>query len=50
MRWLRLFAILFLLARRRRGTGPVDAAVPQGGALTADEERRLAGLIKREDR
>ena len=42
--------ILFMLARRRRGGSPVDAALPQGGALTADEERRLAGLIKPEDR
>jgi len=42
--------ILFLMARRRRGTGPVDLAAPQGGALTVDEERRLAGLIKPEDR
>jgi cytochrome c-type biogenesis protein CcmH len=42
--------ILFLLARRRRGTSPADAALPQGGALTPDEERRLAGLIKPEDR
>ena len=42
--------ILFLMARRRRGTAAVDPAGPQGGALTADEERRLAGLIKPEDR
>jgi cytochrome c-type biogenesis protein CcmH len=42
--------ILFMLARRRRATSPADAALPQGGALTADEERRLAGLIKPEDR
>ena len=35
---------LFLLARRRSRGGAADAAVPQGGALTADEERRLAGL------
>jgi len=42
--------ILFLMARRRRGTAAVDAAGPQGGALTADEERRLAGLVKPEDR
>jgi cytochrome c-type biogenesis protein CcmH len=42
--------ILFLMARRRRGTAAVDTAGPQGGALTADEERRLAGLVKPEDR
>ncbi|MBX9778170.1 MAG: cytochrome c-type biogenesis protein CcmH [Xanthobacteraceae bacterium] len=42
--------ILLMLARRRRGAGPVDAALPQGGALTPDEERRLAGLMKPEDR
>jgi cytochrome c-type biogenesis protein CcmH len=42
--------MLFMLARRRRGGSPADAALPQGGALTADEERRLAGLIKPEDR
>ena len=40
---------LFLMARRRSQAGG-DAAVPQGGALTADEERRLAALIKPEDR
>ena len=40
---------LFLMARRRR-TASADLATPQGGALTADEERRLAGLIKPEDR
>lgn len=40
---------LFLMARRRR-TGSVDTALPQGGALTADEERRLAGLVEPEDR
>jgi len=42
--------MLFLMARRRRGTGAADTAGPQGGALTADEERRLAGLVKPEDR
>ena len=42
--------ILFVLARRRRAGTPADAALPQGGALTADEERRLARLIKPEDR
>jgi len=41
---------LFLMARRRSQTGAADAAVPQGGALTADEQRRLAGLVKPEDR
>ena len=41
---------LFLMARRRSRTGATDVAVPQGGALTADEERRLARLIKPEDR
>ena len=41
---------LFLMARRRSQAGAADAAVPQGGALTADEERRLAGLVKPEDR
>ena len=42
--------VLFLLARRRgRGASP-DPALPQGGALTADEERRLAGLMKSDDR
>jgi cytochrome c-type biogenesis protein CcmH len=42
--------VLFLLARRRVRSGVVDAAVPQGGALSADEERRLAGLMKSNDR
>jgi cytochrome c-type biogenesis protein CcmH len=42
--------ILFMLARRRGQGVPADSVVPQGGALTADEERRLAGLIKPEDR
>jgi hypothetical protein len=42
--------ILFLMARRRGATRAADTAGPQGGALTADEERRLAGLIKPEDR
>jgi cytochrome c-type biogenesis protein CcmH len=42
--------VLFMLARRRSPSGPVDAAVPEGGALTADEERRLASLTKPEDR
>ena len=42
--------MLLLMARRRRGTGVADMAGPQGGALTADEERRLAGLVKPEDR
>jgi cytochrome c-type biogenesis protein CcmH len=41
---------LFLMVRRRSRAGSIDAAVPQGGALTADEQRRLAGLIKPEDR
>ena len=41
---------LFLMARRRSRAGAADAAMPQGGALTADEQRRLAGLIKPEDR
>jgi cytochrome c-type biogenesis protein CcmH len=41
---------LFLMARRRRQNGPIDAAIPQGGALTADEEKRLAGLLKPDDR
>ena len=41
---------LFLLARRRSRGGPPDAALPQGGALTADEERRLAKLMKADDR
>ena len=41
---------LFLMARRRSQAGAADAAVPQGGALTADEQRRLAGLVKPEDR
>jgi cytochrome c-type biogenesis protein CcmH len=42
--------MLFLLARRRsRGSSP-DPALPQGGALTADEERRLARLMKSDDR
>ena len=41
--------VLFLLARSRRGSSP-DPALPQGGALSADEERRLAGLIKYDDR
>jgi cytochrome c-type biogenesis protein CcmH len=40
---------LFLMARRRRAES-VDTALPQGGALTADEERRLASLVKPEDR
>jgi cytochrome c-type biogenesis protein CcmH len=42
--------LLFLLARRRRAGSPADAALPQGGALTPDEERRLARLIKPDDR
>jgi cytochrome c-type biogenesis protein CcmH len=42
--------VLFLLARRRGQGGTVDATAPQGGALTADEERRLAGLMKSDDR
>jgi cytochrome c-type biogenesis protein CcmH len=42
--------MLLLMARRRRGAGAADTAGPQGGELTADEERRLAGLIKPEDR
>jgi cytochrome c-type biogenesis protein CcmH len=41
---------LVLIARRRSGNGTVDPAAPQGGALTPDEERRLTGLIKSEDR
>jgi cytochrome c-type biogenesis protein CcmH len=42
--------VLFLVARRRGAAAPPDTAVPQGGALTAEEERRLAELIKRGDR
>ena len=42
--------ILFMLARRRGHGVPADSVIPQGGALTADEQRRLAGLIKPEDR
>ena len=42
--------ILFLMARRRGGTRAADTVGPQGGALTADEQQRLAGLIKPEDR
>ena len=42
--------VLLLMARRRSRPGAVDAAMPQGGALTADEQRRLAALIKPEDR
>jgi cytochrome c-type biogenesis protein CcmH len=42
--------MLFSMARRRSGTGAADMAAPQGGVLTADEERRLAGLVKPEDR
>jgi cytochrome c-type biogenesis protein CcmH len=41
---------LFLLARRRSAGGSPDPALPQGGALTADEERRLASLMKSDDR
>jgi cytochrome c-type biogenesis protein CcmH len=41
---------LFLLARRRSRGSAGDVALPQGGALTPDEERRLAGLMKPEDR
>ena len=41
---------LFLMARRRSRTGPADMAAPLGGALSADEEQRLAGLIKPEAR
>jgi cytochrome c-type biogenesis protein CcmH len=42
---------LFLLARRRAGSGVVgDSATPQGGALTADEAKRLARLMRSEDR
>jgi len=42
--------VLFLLARRRSGGSSPDPALPQGGALTADEERRLARLMKSDDR
>ncbi|MPZ37539.1 MAG: cytochrome c-type biogenesis protein CcmH [Rhizobiales bacterium] len=42
--------VLFLLARRRGRSGAIDTTTPQGGALTADEERRLAGLMKPDDR
>lgn len=43
--------VLFLLARRRAsGASTNDAVTPQGGALTADEERRLARLMKSQDR
>jgi hypothetical protein len=39
-----------VLARRRGQAGGADSTLPQGGALTAEEERRLARLIKPEDR
>lgn len=42
--------ILLLMARRRARSGTVDLATPQGGALTPDEERRLARLTADEDR
>ena len=41
---------LFVLARRRRQAGGADSTLPQGGALTAEEERRLARLVRPEDR
>jgi cytochrome c-type biogenesis protein CcmH len=37
---------LVLIARRRKRRGLSDAAKPQGGALTAAEEARLAQLLK----
>jgi cytochrome c-type biogenesis protein CcmH len=42
--------VLVLMIRRRKQSGAIDAAIPQGGELTADEQQRLAGLIKSEDR
>jgi cytochrome c-type biogenesis protein CcmH len=42
--------ILFVMARRRSRGSAADAGLPQGGALTADEERRLARLMKSDDR
>jgi cytochrome c-type biogenesis protein CcmH len=42
--------VLFVLARRRNRRGSAELAAPQGGALTADEERRLARLMTGEDR
>jgi cytochrome c-type biogenesis protein CcmH len=37
---------LVLIARRRKRRGFADAAKPEGGALTAGEEARLAKLLK----
>jgi cytochrome c-type biogenesis protein CcmH len=42
--------VLFLVVRRRGSAVTADAAVPQGGALSADEQRRLETLMKRENR
>jgi cytochrome c-type biogenesis protein CcmH len=42
--------ILFVVARGRSAGRSADAALPQGGALTSEEERRLAKLIKADDR
>jgi cytochrome c-type biogenesis protein CcmH len=42
--------VLFVLARRRSRNGAAAMATPQGGALTADEQRRLARLMAGEDR
>jgi cytochrome c-type biogenesis protein CcmH len=42
--------VLFLMARRRGRGDSADAALPEGGALTAEEERRLTKLIKADER
>jgi cytochrome c-type biogenesis protein CcmH len=42
--------VLFVLARRRGRHGAAEPAIPQGGALSADEERRLARLMTGDDR
>lgn len=41
--------LLLMVRRRNRGNG-IDAAIPQGGELSADEQRKLARLIKSEER
>ena len=40
---------LFLMTRRRSGGGPAETSVPQGGALTAAEEAKLARLARSDD-
>jgi cytochrome c-type biogenesis protein CcmH len=42
--------VLLILVRRRGHRSAADGTAPAGGALTADEERRLARLMTGEDR